>query len=148
METVDIRYQEARYGQYNHCIFRAQTEIVQNKKVGAKAMCTHVELRLASSFIMPLKLLANHIAVSRGDTLAFPNGFRTIASSSSLLCSSKSAESSKSPSRASARCLKDVTSSISLAGAASCLNPLLVSRVLKFPSGMVGNFIASVLAGF
>jgi hypothetical protein len=31
---------------------------------------------------MPLKLLANHIDVSPGDTLAFPNGFRTIASSS------------------------------------------------------------------
>uniref|UniRef100_A0A0A9EZA2 Uncharacterized protein n=1 Tax=Arundo donax TaxID=35708 RepID=A0A0A9EZA2_ARUDO len=113
-----------------------------------KCPSIHVELRLASSFIMPLKLLANQIAVSRGGTLAFPNGFRTIASSSSLLCSSSSAESSKSPSRASARCLKDVTSSISFAGDTSSLNPLLIARVLKCTSSMVGNFIASVLACF
>uniref|UniRef100_A0A0D9YHU5 Uncharacterized protein n=1 Tax=Oryza glumipatula TaxID=40148 RepID=A0A0D9YHU5_9ORYZ len=111
-------------------------------------ICTHIELRLASSFIIPLKLLANQIAVSRGDTLSFPKGFRTTASSSSLLCCSRSAESSRSPSRASARCLKDLTSRISFVGLASSLNPLLIAVVVEFTSGTVRNFTTSEQAVF
>lgn len=73
-------------------------------------------LLLMSSIIIPFKLLANQIAVSRGETLFFPNGCNTMASSSSLLCSSKSADSSNRPSSASALCLNDLMSNVSLTG--------------------------------
>ncbi|MFS8035059.1 hypothetical protein Hanom_Chr17g01588581 [Helianthus anomalus] len=68
---------------------------------------------LESSTIIPLRLLANQIAVSLGETLSLPKGLRTTASSCSLFCCSKSADNSSSPSSASARCLVDVISKIS-----------------------------------
>lgn len=39
-----------------------------------------------SSSIIPLILLASQITVSLGDTFSFPNGFKTIPSSSNLFC--------------------------------------------------------------
>ncbi|WVZ00916.1 hypothetical protein V8G54_026985 [Vigna mungo] len=59
------------------------------------------------------------MAVSLGETLSFPKGFRTTASSSNLFCCSKSADNSNSPSRASALCLEDFTSKTSFAGGSS-----------------------------
>ncbi len=63
-----------------------------------------------SSPSMPLRLLVSQIAVSRGETLPLPKGFKTIESSSSRCCDNNWAESSSRPSKASALCLQDLTS--------------------------------------
>ncbi|KAE8720252.1 hypothetical protein F3Y22_tig00021103pilonHSYRG00007 [Hibiscus syriacus] len=64
------------------------------------------------------------------DTLAFHKGFKTIDSSSNLLCCSNSADNSRSPSSASAPCLKDFISKVSFAGVSSFVRESRALRAL------------------
>ena len=70
----------------------------------------HFQNHLYSAPIISFKLFVTHIAVSRGDAFSRPNGFNTMASSSTRCCDNNCAESSRSPSKASALCWWDLTS--------------------------------------
>lgn len=60
--------------------------------------------------VVSLKLLANQIAVSLGETFSGPNGFSNTPSSSNLCCCRSRALNSSNPSNASARCWYDEVS--------------------------------------